>query len=228
MKRTQLELDLFEMMLEGKQLPFLPALRLAGNSFFDPLRMILIYMPGPIGYKLRQLYYGSKCKSLGKNALIDVGVIISGPENISIGEYTWIDSFVRLEGVLGEIKIGRRVHIASGSILSGGGGLEVQDYVGIGAGAKIYTNSEAPVNGKRMSGPMIPWRYKGFVRKPVIIEKDAVVGANSVVLPGVRIGEGAVVGANSLVTRDIPAWSIAIGVPARIAGQRDKVTVPDI
>ena len=228
MKKTQLELDLFEEMLEGKPMPFIQALRLAWNSLFDPIRMILVYMPGPIGYKLRQIYYQRKFSSFGKNVLIDAGVLISGPENISIGEYTWIDSFVRLEGVLGEIKIGRRVHVASGSILSGGGGLEIQDYVGIGAGAKIYTNSEAPIDGKRMSGPMIPWKHKGYIRKPILIEKDAVVGANSVVLPGVCIGEGAVIGANSLVTRDIPAWSIAVGVPARVAGKRDKVTTPDI
>lgn len=228
MKRTQFELELFEEMLEGKPMPFLPAARLALGSLFDPFRMILVYMPGPVGYKLRQIYYKRKFKFFGNNTLIDVGVLVSGAENISVGDYTWIDSFVRLEGVLGEIKIGRRVHIASSCVLGGGGGLEIQDYVGVGAGAKIYTNSEAPMDGKRMSGPMIPWRYKAYVRKPVTVEKDAVVGANAVVLPGVRIGEGAVVGANSLVVKDIPPWTIAIGVPARIAGTRAKVTVPDI
>jgi len=226
--KSQHERELFEAMLEGKPIPFLSSVRLAFGSLFDPFRMFFINMPGPIGYKSRQIYYKRKLKSLGNNTLIDVGVIITGPENISIGEYTWIDSFVRLEGVLGEIKIGRRVHIASGCILGGGGGLEIHDYVGIGAGAKIYTNSEAPKNGKRMSGPMIPWRYKAYIREPVIIEKDAVVGANAVVLPGVRIGEGAVVGANSLVANDITPWSIVIGVPARIAGTRERVTVPDI
>jgi galactoside O-acetyltransferase len=190
--------------------------------------MILIYMPGPVGYKLRQIYYKRKLKSLGKNSLIDVGVLITGAENISIGDYTWIDSFVRLEGVLGEIKIGRRVHIAANCILGGGGGLDLQDYVGLSPGVKIFTNSETPLDGKRMSGPMIPWRYKAFVRKPVTIEKDAFLGTNVVVLPGVRIGEGAVVGANSVVNKDIPPWTIAVGMPARVIGERDKVTVPDI
>ena len=55
----------------------------------------------------------------------------------------------------------------------------------------------------------------------VIIEKYVFVGANAIVLPNVRIGEGAIIGAGSVVTRDIPPYSIAAGVPARIIRERD-------
>ena len=79
-----------------------------------------------------------------------------------------------------------------------------------------------------MSGPMIPWRYKSFFSGRVVLEKDSVLGANSVVLPGVTIGEGAVVCPGSIITRDVPPWVIAAGVPTKFIGKREKVTVPDI
>ncbi len=50
---------------------------------------------------------------------------------------------------------------------------------------------------------------------PVLIGRDAYVGADSVILPGVTIGDGAIIGAGSVVTNDIPAGTVAAGVPAR-------------
>ena len=227
MKRSELDLLVFKQMLEGK-LPFWKTVQLGIKSVFDPLKMFIIYMPGPIGYKLRQIYYRRKFNAFGKNSIIDVGVNVTGPENISIGQYTWIDSYVRLDGVLGEISLGNRIHIAHGCILVGGGGLILEDYVGLSPCVKIFTNSETPKDGKRISGPMIPERYKAFIREPVIVKKDAFLSTDVVVLPGVTIGEGAVIGANSVVNKDIPPWSIAVGTPAKVIGKRDKVTVPDI
>jgi len=52
--------------------------------------------------------------------------------------------------------------------------------------------------------------------KGPIIKRGATVGANAVVLPGVEIGEGAFVAAGAVVTRDVPAWKLAVGVPAKI------------
>lgn len=228
MSKTEMQRRAFEAMIEGKPMSVGTFLRLGADALFDPLRMLIMYMPGGGGYALRRLYYRPILRHLGKNCLIDVGVLIQGAENISIGDYCWIDAYCQLSGVLGQITIGRRIHIAPGCILASGGKLEIQDYVGLAPRVKIYSNSEAPKDGKRMSGPMIPERYKAFVRAPVVVEKDAFLGVNSVVLPGVTIGEGAVIGANSVVTKDIPAWSIAVGAPAKVIGTRDRVTVPDI
>ena len=49
------------------------------------------------------------------------------------------------------------------------------------------------------------------------MRKGASLGANSTILPGVEIGEGAMVAAGALVTKDVPAWKLAIGFPAKIA-----------
>lgn len=59
----------------------------------------------------------------------------------------------------------------------------------------------------------------GYVVKPIVLKKGCLVGMESFVMPGVTIGEGAIVGAGSLVTRDIPAWTIAAGRPAKVIKQ---------
>lgn len=52
--------------------------------------------------------------------------------------------------------------------------------------------------------------------KPILIKEGAHIGIRSIIMPGVTIGAGAVIGAGSVVTRDIPDYSIAVGIPANI------------
>ena len=62
----------------------------------------------------------------------------------------------------------------------------------------------------------------GYIVKPIVLKKGCLVGMESFVMPGVTIGEGAIVGAGSLVTKDIPAWTIAAGRPAKVLKQIPK------
>lgn len=62
-----------------------------------------------------------------------------------------------------------------------------------------------------------------FVYEDVYIEKGCQLGLNVIVMPGVRIGEGTIIGSGAVVTKDIPAWTIAIGCPAKVIK-----TIPDI
>ncbi|MEW5859288.1 MAG: DapH/DapD/GlmU-related protein, partial [Cyanobacteriota bacterium] len=55
--------------------------------------------------------------------------------------------------------------------------------------------------------------------KPVIIEEDVWIACNSIILRGVTIGKCSVIGAGSVVTKDVPAWTIVAGNPARIIGK---------
>lgn len=70
--------------------------------------------------------------------------------------------------------------------------------------------------------------YKGtdinsmpHVHLPVHICKGAHIGMGSIIMPGVTIGEGAIIGAGSLVTKDIPAWTVAVGSPAKVVRELD-------
>ena len=57
--------------------------------------------------------------------------------------------------------------------------------------------------------------YVNSCKGKITIERDAWIGTGAVILPGVTVGEGAVVGANSVVTRDVPAYTVVGGIPAR-------------
>ncbi len=61
--------------------------------------------------------------------------------------------------------------------------------------------------------------------KPVVLEDDVLIGANAVVLEGVRIGKGSVVAAGSVVTQDVPPQCVAAGSPAKVIKQKDEKTV---
>lgn len=56
----------------------------------------------------------------------------------------------------------------------------------------------------------------GYIVKPIVLKKGCLIGMESFIMPGVTIGEGAIIGAGSLVTTDIPAWTIAVGRPAKV------------
>ena len=58
---------------------------------------------------------------------------------------------------------------------------------------------------------------------PIFIEDDCWIGANVVILPGVRIGKGSTIGAGSIVTKDIPPYSVGVGIPCRV-----KKTIPSV
>ena len=179
-------------------------------------------IPGSLGFVIRRLYYKLRLKKLGKKCIIDVGVVFYGPRNIQIGDYCWVDSGVRIESLLGEVSIGRRVHIGSQTILSSRSPITIEDYAGIAAGVRLYSSSELPIPGLHMSGPMIPEKYRSFITKPVRVGKNGFVGTNSVLLPGANIGEGAILGALSLLKTSIPDWEIWAGLPAKKISKRSN------
>ena len=55
-----------------------------------------------------------------------------------------------------------------------------------------------------------------FIHAPIILEDGVNLGKGSIIMPGVRIGKGSVIGAGSVVTKDIPCWSVCVGVPAKV------------
>lgn len=59
----------------------------------------------------------------------------------------------------------------------------------------------------------------GYTVKPIHLKKGCLIGMESFVMPGVTVGDGAIIGAGSLVTKDIPAWTIATGRPAKVVKQ---------
>lgn len=159
-------------------------------------------------------------KEMGKNVVIYEPVTIINPKEIIIKNNVLISEYSFLTGGLG-LCIGNYIHISSQSIISGGGYCILEDFVGLSAGVRIITGSE-DVNGKALTNPTIPEKYRSFYRSFVICKKHSFLATNVIVQPGVTIGEGAVVGSGSVVTKDIEPWTINFGIPAKPIKQRSR------
>src|SRR5258708_24237809 len=112
-----IEYQSFARFIRGERIPAKHVVILVLKSLLTLFEMCIRYIPGGIGYTLRYWYYKFMLKSIGKNVLIDVGVFLFGTKNISIGDYVWIDTGCRIEAMPGEVKIGKRAHIASNAIV---------------------------------------------------------------------------------------------------------------
>lgn len=104
------------------------------------------------------------------------------------------------------IRIGKRVFINSAVMLTDLGGITLEDDVLIGPRANIIS----------VNHPTDPTERRGVIVKPVVIKKNAWIGAGATILAGVTVGENAIVAAGSVVTKDVPANCIVGGVPAKI------------
>jgi len=92
--------------------------------------------------------------------------------------------------------------------------LEIGRAVGIGPRVTILTSQH------ELSNRDIPVYFSPLDFQIVKIEDGADIGAGCIILPGVTIGEGAVIGAGSVVTKDVPAYEVWAGVPARMIRTR--------
>ena len=167
-----------------------------------------------------------KFKKAGKELKIFEYAKIVKPEVIEIGDFSEIDDFCFIFGGKG-INIGRYVHISRFVSIIGGGTLYLGDYTVLADGARILTGSDSYHGGARMS-TCLPLEQRNLKISHVRIEKDAFVGTNAIVHPGVTIGEGAIIGSNSLVLKDVEPWTINVGSPSKIIGKRPKVIHEDI
>jgi len=128
-------------------------------------------------------------------------------KNVKIMDSTIIDS----NCIIGDgVFIGRGCGITKATI---GNYTSMGDYISIGPGehdmSHITTSSFFPNNG-----------YSDLTKKTCIIGNDVWIGNHSIILRGVKIGNGAVIGANSVVTKDVPDYAIVAGSPAKILKYR--------
>ncbi len=156
--------------------------------------------------------------SIGKNVLISKKSSIYSPEKINIGSNVRIDDFAILTG---EINIGNYVHIASFTGLFGSYGIEMEDFTGVSSRVSIYSSSD-DYSGSSLTNPMVPDKYKSINSGKVCLKKHSIVGASSVILPGVVIGNGSSIGAMTLVSKSTKDWKIYFGIPAKPIKNRKK------
>ena len=195
-------------------------------------------LPTIISSVLRGKVYRKLLGGVGSNCIIEKDVRFLWPQRIFLGNRVFIgegsylvngshesgiyikdDVTIRRQAILkvntGKIVINERVTIADRVIIRGSGGVE------IGRDSLIAEHVELIAATHIFENPFKPIRLQGGETKKVVIGEDVWLGAHVIVLPGVTIGNGSVVGAGSVVTRDIPSYSIAIGVPAKVIRKRN-------
>lgn len=160
-------------------------------------------------------------KKIGNNISISDKSSIYNPQNISLGSNIRIDDFTILSASDKGIVIGDYVHIACFVSLIGHELIQIKDFVGISSRTAVYSSSD-DYSGNFLTGPTIPDEFKNIDSRPVIFESHSIIGAGTIILPGVTIGEGSAIGALSLVTKSIDSWGIYTGVPVKLIKPRKK------
>jgi galactoside O-acetyltransferase len=161
-------------------------------------------------------------KHFGKNVQISRYSRIYNANNIVIGNNVRIDDFCLLSASTDKpFVIEDYIHISAGACIYGAAGIHIKSFSNISVGVKVFTMSDS-FCGNYLVGPTVPKEYRNVIESPLLIEKHTVIGANSVVLPGITIGEGVAIGANSLVNKDCEEWTIYVGTPLRKLKKRER------
>jgi galactoside O-acetyltransferase len=178
-----------------------------------------------INYNKSRYFLKSELEEMGFKRLgIDVQISRTArlyvPEYISVGDFTIVDDFCILSG---SIDLGRNVHVAHGCRLIGGReGIQMSDFSGLAFGVTVFAQSD-DYSGHALTNPTIPMQYRKILRARVELARHVIVGANSVVFPGVLMGEGSSVGACSMITKSTDPWTVYFGVPAKRLKTRHRI-----
>ncbi len=140
-------------------------------------------------------------------------VVIHHPELVNlygcvIGDQTKIGAFVEIQK---NATVGKRCKVSSHTFICEG--VEIEDDVFIGHGV-MFINDRYP---RATAGDRLQTEADWAVI-PTKIKHSASIGSGAVILCGITIGEHAMVGAGAVVTKDVPAYTIVAGVPARVHG----------
>lgn len=150
--------------------------------------------------------------SLGKNVLISDKASIYNHDHIDIGDSVRIDDFCVISG---KVTIGRNVHIAVFCNVAGGEkGIILEDFCGLAYACQVFTQSD-DYSGRTLTNPTVPDSFKKEIKSAVKICRHSIIGASSIVFPGVTLAEGTSVGAMTMVTKSTEPWSIYFGIPAK-------------
>ncbi len=151
----------------------------------------------------------------GEGCVFEEGVLVFHPDRVFLGDGVYVGHQTILKGYhAGDLRIGDGTWIGQQCFFHAAGDLTIGRDVGVGPGVKIITSAHEE------AGRDVPILHAPIRFAPVVIEDDADLGVGSVILPGVTVGRGAQVGAGAVVTRDVPAYAVVAGNPARVLRER--------
>lgn len=194
-------------------------------------------IPLSIGRRLRQSTYHLILGRLGLGVTIETSVLLRGAQTIELGNEVNIDRYVALDcdspgsrlifGNVSTVSQGTQITPAGGTT-SIGDRTWIGPYVCIGGPGNIRIGKDCMIashcaiyaNNHIFDDPTRPINQQGVTTQGISIGDDCWLGTGVKVLDGVTIGKGSVIGAGSVVTKNIPPYSVAVGVPARVIKNR--------
>ena len=201
------------------------------ESFY---KTVFLNDPSEYAMQLRRTYYTKVLKFMGKNVKIGASVKIVNPRYISLGDNVDIGDHVTLiargaggisigqntilkdrvyldsENPTGYINIDSDVYIGTGTTLFGHNGLEIGDHVLMAQNITLTPYSHI------FEDPETNIIEQGGHSQKVTIGRDSYIGMGTCIMYSANIGKGSVIGAGSVVVKPIPAYSVAVGNPARV------------
>jgi galactoside O-acetyltransferase len=159
-------------------------------------------------------------KVVGKNVRIHSKASIYCPENIQLHDNIRIDDFTVIIAT-GPLVIGSFVSIPNFCFLGSKHGMDFGDFATLAPGVQIFTSSDDYLGGK-LTNVTVPAEYTGGSQGPVHIGRHVILGAQTVVLPNLTVGEGCSVGACSLVKSSLDPWGVYAGIPVRRLKNRKR------
>lgn len=155
------------------------------------------------------------CK-ISNHVVINLGIAQSKKGRVAIASKTQLSQGVILDCWGGQITLEENVFLGPYTIIYGHGG------VTIGRDSLIAMHCRIIAANHTIPDCDTPIRSQPDLPLPINIGKDVWLGAGVTILGGVTIGDGCVVGAGAVVTKDLPPYSVAVGVPAQVIKQRSK------
>ena len=139
-----------------------------------------------------------------------------GAGSIRVGVDVRFDERVLIHSE-GRLVIGDGVYINRDTVIVALGGIEIGDHSRTGERVSIRDHDH------RFDREELLIKDQGYSVSPIKIGRDCWIGCNAVILKGVSIGDQTIIGAASVVTKDVPARSLAVGVPARVIRSRPAI-----
>ena len=180
---------------------------------------------------IRWRIFCHKFNAIGIKSHVGTGVVCVGCKYISIGNDFNAGRNLKLEAwhyyrghelnTIPEIIIKDHVTLMSDCQISAA--LSVQIGSGCLFGNNVFVTDNYHGTGLAEEGDISPLERPLYAKAPVVIGNNVWIGRNVCIMPGVTIGDGSIIGANAVVIKDVPAYSVSAGVPAKIIRREEKM-----
>jgi len=204
---------------------------------YEWVQFLSTNVPGALGLWLRSRLYPKLLKRCGRGSVFGLNTILRHPHKIEIGDNVVIDDNCLLDAKGTDnagIKIGDNAFVGRNSILScKNGDIILGDRVNIGFNCEVFSGSRVEVGagtllaaytyligGDHVADLDADIVHSGSTSRGIAVGENAWFGAGAKVLDGVKIGAQSIIGTGAVVTKDIPEYSVALGVPAKVIRDR--------